>query len=71
MLIKYVGAAYASKTLRCICPREYGAFDFHVKKALADFLPKKDDKEADIVGYLGFLHICNSLQDQEIGRAHV
>ncbi len=64
MLINYVGPAYGSKTLRCIYPREYGAFDIHVRKACANFLPTMDDREAEITGYLGFLHICSNLRNQ-------
>ena len=64
MLIKYVGSAYGSKALRCIYPQEYGAFDIHVRKACADFLPTMDDREAEITGYLGFLHICTRLRSQ-------
>lgn len=64
MLIKYVGPAYGSKTLRCIYPQEYGAFDIHVRKACACFLPTMEDRETEITGYLRFLDICRSLRNQ-------
>jgi hypothetical protein len=64
MLIKYVGSAYGSKTLRCVYPQEYGAFDIHVRKACACFLPTMDDREAEIAEYLEFLHICGRLRTQ-------
>ena len=62
--IRYVGPAYGSKTLRCVCPEKHAAFDYHVRKACQNMLPKMHDREAEVSGYVMFLEICRRLREQ-------
>lgn len=60
--INYCGVSYGSKTLRCIRPQEYAAFDYHVRRGCENFLPHMEDKEAEIAGYVGFLELCGQVR---------
>lgn len=59
--ISYVGPAYGSKALRCICPQKHAAFDYHVRKACKNLLPEMHDRETEVAGYVWFLELCTRL----------
>ena len=66
LCIRYVGLAYASKTLRCVCPQSYGALDIHTRRACAGLELNIDDgdRQSVVAGYLWFLEICSRIQGQ-------
>ena len=55
MDVKRWGRAYASKTLRCICPRKYAALDSKLIKGISQtYLPSKNEAKR----YEEFLNLC-------------
>ena len=62
--IKYWGLTYGSKTLRCMCPREYGALDSVINDGVDPrYLPSRNSYE----GYADFIHLCKQITDRVVG----
>ena len=62
MGIKRLGRAYASKTLRCVCPRKYGALDSKLIKGISQsYLPSKNN---EVKRYVEFLNFCQQIRQE-------
>jgi len=68
--IKYMKLAYASKTLRCVCPQSYPACDVHTRKACEDLGLNIDDNDVEsmVAGYLWFIEICRRIMERVKGQ---
>lgn len=64
--INYMKLSYASKTLRCVCPRSYPACDVHTRRACEDLGLNTDDNDAEslVAGYLWFVEICRRIMER-------
>jgi len=61
--IKCWGLTYGSKTLRCMCPREYGALDSVIICGVdPQYLPSRNNYER----YADFIHLCRQIRGRVV-----